>query len=125
MRWTPNRRAVYDILLTQRDHPTVAELYERVRRVSPKVSLATVYNNLQSLVEFGFVKQINFERESSRYCPNLNEHCHFQDAKSGEVIDVCFKPGVRWEDILVLPAGVVIQDFDLTLRGIMPSNNIT
>ena len=84
---------------------------------STSISLATVYNCLEALVSHGLVRQVNFERESSRYCPNLSDHCHFQDEKSGKIHDVIFKEGVSLEDLLELPPGTEISHLEISLKG--------
>ena len=89
----------------------------RVKDRLPHISLATVYNCLEALVQHGIIRQVNFERESSRYCPNLSEHGHFHDATTGVIHDVDFKPGVNLADVLNLPPGAVIDDVEITLRG--------
>jgi Fur family peroxide stress response transcriptional regulator len=101
----------------RRDHPTANEVHSRVKKRLPNISLATVYNCLETLVDHGLIRQVNFERESSRYCPNVNEHGHFHDAASGAIHDVEFKPGVNLADFLDLPPGAVIEDIEITLRG--------
>ena len=83
----------------------------------PTISLATVYNCLEALVSHNLVKQVNFDRESSRYCPNLSDHCHFQDERSGQIHDVVFKDGVRLEDLLELPEGTQIHQLEISLKG--------
>jgi len=40
------------------------------------------------LVQCGLIKQVNFVREPTRYCPNLHEHAHFHDETTGEIHDV-------------------------------------
>jgi len=67
-------------------------------------------------VQHGIIRQVNFERESSRYCPNLSEHGHFHDATTGVIHDVDFKPGISLADVLNLPPGAVIEDVEITLR---------
>ena len=117
LRMTRQRREVYDVLLSHRDHPTATDVFLRVKDKLPSISLATVYNCLEVLVEHGLVKQVNFERESSRYCPNLEEHGHFHDRATGVIHDVKFKPGVCLSDVLELPPGAVVQDVEINLRG--------
>ncbi len=114
---TKQRREVLAVLLADRDHPTANDVFVRAQDRMPKISLATVYNCLEVLVGHGLVKQVNFERESSRYCPNLEEHCHFQDEESGEIHDVCFKEGVRLEDVLDLPEGTEVNHLEISLKG--------
>lgn len=117
LRMTRQRREVYDVLMSLRDHPTASEVYERAKSNMPGISLATVYNCLEALVEHGAVRQVNFERESSRYCPNLTAHGHFQDEQSGAVIDVPLKEGASLGDLLDLPAGVQVNNIEITLTG--------
>ena len=117
LRSTPQREVVYDVLLKKRDHPTADEVFARVKSGLPSISLATVYNCLETLVDHGLIRQVNFERESSRYCSNVNEHGHFHDAASGAIHDIDFKPGVNLADFLDLPPGAVIEDIEITLRG--------
>jgi Fe2+ or Zn2+ uptake regulation protein len=117
LRMTRQRQEIYRILIEQRNHPTANEVFMRAKDRLPNISLATVYNCLEALVQHGIIRQVNFERESSRYCPNLHEHGHFHDATTGVIHDVDFKPGISLADVLNLPPGAVIQDVEITLRG--------
>lgn len=117
LRMTRQRQEIYRILLEKRDHPSANEVYMRAKDRLPQISLATVYNCLEALVQHGIIRQVNFDRESSRYCPNLSEHGHFHDANTGIIHDVDFKPGVNLTDVLNLPAGALIEDIEITLRG--------
>ena len=117
LRMTRQRQEVYRTLMQQRNHPTANDVFMRVKDRLPNISLATVYNCLEALVQHGIIRQVNFERESSRYCPNLSEHGHFHDATTGVIHDVDFKPGVNLADVLNLPPGAVIDDVEITLRG--------
>ena len=52
------------------------------------ISLATVYNCLETFVDCGLVKRLTYEREPSRFCPNDGDHAHFLDEGSGRVYDI-------------------------------------
>ena len=117
LRMTRQRQEIYRILIEQRDHPTANEVFMRAKDRLPNLSLATVYNCLEALVQHGIIRQVNFERESSRYCPNLREHGHFHDAATGVIHDIDFKPGTSLTDVLDLPSGAVVNDVEITLRG--------
>jgi Fe2+ or Zn2+ uptake regulation protein len=117
LRMTRQRQEIYRILIEQRNHPTANEVFMRAKDRLPNLSLATVYNCLEALVQHGIIRQVHFERESSRYCPNLREHGHFHDASTGVIHDIDFKPGVNLTDVLELPPGAVIEDVEITLRG--------
>ena len=117
LRMTRQRQEVYRILMQERNHPTANDVFMRVKDRLPNISLATVYNCLEALVQHGIIRQVSFDRESSRYCPNLSEHGHFHDATTGVIHDVEFKPGINLADVLNLPPGAVIDDVEITLRG--------
>lgn len=117
LRMTRQRQEVYRILQQERNHPTANDVFMRVKDRLPNISLATVYNCLEALVQHGIIRQVNFDRESSRYCPNLSEHGHFHDEVTGVIHDVDFKPGVHLADVLNLPPGALIEDVEITLRG--------
>jgi len=122
MRATPQRETVYEILMERRDHPTADELFARVKLKLPTISLATVYNCLDALVQCGLVRQVNYERESSRYCCNLREHAHFFDTESGRIIDVELPPEYVERLKQVLPSGFVVHGIELGFRGTAPAN---
>lgn len=123
LRMTRQRWEVYRLLMEQRDHPTANDVFMRIKDRLPNISLATVYNCLEALVQHGVIRQVNFERESSRFCPNLQEHGHFHDKRSGAIRDVTFKPGVNLADVLDLPPGTVITGVEITLRGELPASS--
>lgn len=123
LRMTRQRWEIYRLLMERRDHPTANEVFMRVRDRASNISLATVYNGLEALVKHGIVRQVNFDREPSRYCPNLSDHGHFHDRTTGSIHDISFKPGVDLSEVLDLPEGAVITDVELTLRGQLPANS--
>jgi Fur family peroxide stress response transcriptional regulator len=117
LRATPQREVVYDVLLNKRDHPTADQVFTRVKEALPGISLATVYNCLETLVSCGLVRQVNLEREPTRYCPNLRPHAHFHDEKSGSTHDIDLPPGLLDRVRAVLPAGYEASAVEITFRG--------
>ncbi len=85
---TPQRLAVYEVLLKSTNHPTVEDIYEEVKKRYPYVSLATVYRTLETLERIGLVKRVCFWGNSARYDANLNEHHHLICEKCGRIEDV-------------------------------------
>lgn len=117
LRSTPQREVVYDILVRRRDHPTADEVFVRVKAEMPTISLATVYNCLETLVQCNLVRQVNFDRGPTRYCPNLHPHAHFHDELTGSTYDVDLPPGVVEQLMAHLPAGYSASDVEITFRG--------
>jgi Fe2+ or Zn2+ uptake regulation protein len=121
MRMTKQRKEVYRVLMEKNNHPTASELFETLKESDSPMSLATVYNCLEALVESGAVKQVNVDRESTRYCQNSSPHGHFHDQSTGTIHDISFKPGAQITDLLDLPPGTEIANLEITLKGTIPS----
>jgi len=117
LRSTPQRELVYDVLLKKRDHPTADEVFARVKPELPGISLATVYNCLETLVQCDLVRAVNFERGPTRYCPNLRPHAHFHDEATGQTHDIDLPPALFTKLKSVLPAGFDASAVEITFRG--------
>ncbi len=117
LRATPQRELVYNVLLGKRDHPTADEVYARVRAELPTISLATVYNCLETLVQCSLVRAVNFERGPTRYCPNLHPHAHFHDENTGETYDVDLPPTILADIKAILPSGYDAKSVEVIFRG--------
>ena len=117
LRSTPQREVVYKALLTQRDHPTADDVHARVRTVLSTISLATVYNCLETLVQCDLVRAVNYERGPTRYCPNLEPHAHFHDEATGATFDIDLPAGLIAKIKNVLPAGYDAEAVDIIFRG--------
>jgi Fe2+/Zn2+ uptake regulation proteins len=117
LRATPQREVVYNILLQKRDHPTADEVFARVKPELPGISLATVYNCLETLVQCDLVRAVNFERGPTRYCPNLKPHAHFHDERSGATYDVDLPEGLIDQLKSILPPGFHASAVEITFRG--------
>lgn len=116
-RFTPHREHVYSVLLQKRDHPTAEEVFIRVKGEMPDISLATVYNCLDALVRCGLVRQVTVERGAARFCPNMQEHCHFYCGVCGNVYDVV----VPAKPVVPLPRGYKADRFDIVIHGSCPA----
>ena len=117
LRPTPQREVVFKVILEKRDHPTADEIFARVKSQMPTISLATVYNCLETLVQCGVVRQVNLERAPTRYCPNLHEHAHFHDEQTGTIHDVDLPDEVMARLREVLPPGFRASSIELNFRG--------
>jgi Fur family transcriptional regulator, peroxide stress response regulator len=117
LRSTPQREVVYDVLLKKRDHPTADEVFVRVKSELPTISLATVYNCLETLVQCDLVRAVNFERGPTRYCPNLRPHAHFHDEQTGATHDIELPPMLLDQVNAILPAAYAAKSVDIIFRG--------
>ena len=115
-RFTPQRQHVYNVLLQKRDHPRVEDVFLRAKQGMPDISMATVYNCLDALVQCGLVRHVNLDRVATRYCPNMKEHCHFYCDECGGIFDVDRAADSQAAGVVV-PEGFKVKQFDVSLRG--------
>jgi Fur family peroxide stress response transcriptional regulator len=118
-RFTEQRRRVYGVLLQHRDHPSAEEVFLRAKQVMPEISMATVYNTLDTLVQCGLLRQVKQDRGATRYCSNMKQHHHFYCEACGGTFDVDFD-GLGTDREPRLPAGFKMRSLDLSLRGLCP-----
>ena len=66
------------------DHPDVDELYNRVSKIDPKISIATVYRTVKLFEESGILAKHDFKGGKARY-EEMREihHDHLIDVKTG------------------------------------------
>src|SRR5512138_3470135 len=112
LRFTPQREHVYAVLLQKRDHPTAEQVFIRSKRSMPEISMATVYNCLDALVKCGLARQVTVERGAARFCPNMQEHCHFYCDNCQSVFDVALPA----ETGFALPRGFKAERYDVTIH---------
>jgi len=114
-RFTSQRRCVYDVLLQKRDHPTADEVFIRAKKAMAEISHATVYNCLDALVQCGLARQVSLERGATRFCPNMEEHCHYYCDTCGSVFDVALAAD---STIVPRPKGFKIDHYDIAVHGV-------
>ena len=115
---TPQRVAVYEILLSSHNHPTVEEVYEEVKKIYPFVSLATVYRTVETLENMGLARKVCYWGSSARYDANMDEHHHLICLKCGAIKDFYF------EDSLQIPPSVEgfrTEGYSINIYGVCPS----
>ena len=117
LRSTKQRACVYCSILDKQDHPTADDILLRVRKKLPSISLATVYNCLETLVDCGLVRQVNLDRASTRFCPNLAPHAHFKCSETGKIFDLSIDEESFNSLQSILPQGFKAQNFELSFSG--------
>ena len=85
---TRQRRVILEELKKVTTHPTATVLYEFVRRRLPKISLGTVYRNLEVLTGLGLVQKLDIQGSEARFDGNPDSHYHVRCVRCGRVDDV-------------------------------------
>lgn len=76
LRMTNQREMILQELQKSRDHLTADELYQRIRKKMPRISLATVYRNLEILSEVGLIKKLEVSGRQKRFDWKTEDHDH-------------------------------------------------
>jgi Fur family peroxide stress response transcriptional regulator len=88
-RATPQRYAVCQALVEHGGHPTVAEIFERVRDIFPMISQATVYNTIDTLEELGLIHRLDIaNHEHTHYDLDQHTHVNVVCTQCGRITDV-------------------------------------
>ncbi|HUT01510.1 MAG TPA: transcriptional repressor [Phycisphaerae bacterium] len=88
LRMTRQRRVILEELRRAEDHPTADALYQRVRRRLPRISLGTVYRNLEVLVRQREVRRLRVGGEAGRFDGRAEAHHHVRCVRCGCLADV-------------------------------------
>ncbi len=120
VRITKQRCAVLETILESTDHPTASQIFERAKGRTKGLSLATVYNCLETMSETHMINQLRFDNGPSRYCSNEIPHAHVIDENGHNVLDVYLKQGVQLEDVFDIPKNLCINAVDIYLRSSIP-----
>jgi Fe2+ or Zn2+ uptake regulation protein len=85
---TRQRQVILEELRKVSSHPTADEVYDMVRQRLPRVSLGTVYRNLEMLSECGMIQRLELGGTRRRFDGNVRDHYHVRCVRCGRVEDV-------------------------------------
>ena len=122
---TDQRRIIARVILESKeaygesDHPDVDELYNRVSKIDPKISIATVYRTVKLFEETGILTKHEFKGGKARY-EELNEghHDHLIDVKTGEIIEFVDEEIEKLQKKVAEKYGYTLVDHKLELYGV-------
>lgn len=125
-RQTPRRRAVLDVLRASEDHPSAADVYERVRRTTAGIGAATVYRTLALLVATGQARELSLgDGNTSRYDGNTNRHDHLVCYRCHRAVDIDVPVPDGLVPHLADRTGFAIISYDLQFHGLCPTCRTT
>ena len=103
-------------LYGESDHPDVDELYNRVIKIDPKISIATVYRTVKLFEEAGIIVKHDFKAGKARYEIN-DDHNHLIDINSGEIVEFVDKDIEELQKKIAKKLGYNLVDHKLELYG--------
>ena len=87
-RMTRQRAVILEELRKTATHPTADELYSIVRRRLPRISLGTVYRNLDFLADSGEIRRLETASSIKRFDGDMSPHQHVRCVFCGHIGDV-------------------------------------
>ncbi|MDP8228943.1 MAG: transcriptional repressor [Candidatus Electryoneaceae bacterium] len=85
---TKQRKVILEELHKVTNHPTADMIYRSVRKRLPRISLGTIYRNLDLLAEQGIIQKLGSEGSKMRFDGDITEHYHIRCVDCGIVDDL-------------------------------------
>ncbi len=117
---THQRQVLYEVMRGMDGHPSPEEVYARVKRKIPAISLATVYKNIHLFVESGVLREVSLHHGSRRVEMNEREHHHLVCSRCKTISDIDLEAldGARFPPQPVLPGGFRVERYSVDVIGI-------
>jgi Fur family ferric uptake transcriptional regulator len=120
LRMTKQRQVILDALKSMPLHPTADEIYDRVRKKLPRISLGTVYRNLETMVAQGIIQRLTMGGGQRRFDHDPRVHHHVRCRACGALADVSISPAASLRDMVEDTNGYEIGEVRLELLGLCP-----
>ena len=130
LKLTDQRRVIVKVISESKeaygesDHPDVDELYTRVSKIDPKISIATVYRTVKLLEEASILAKHDFKGGKARYEAMIeSHHDHLIDVKTGEIIEFVDDEIEKLQIKVAEKYGYTLVDHKLELYGVKKNPN--
>jgi len=118
---TRQRQVILEELRKVKTHPSADELHEKVKKRLPRISLGTVYRNLEILCELGEIRKLDLGVDFKRYDWDPKMHYHIRCLECGKVDNAPIAPLKTVEDELHQATVYTIIGHKLVFEGLCPS----
>ena len=120
LRMTRQRRVLLEALRGMRTHPTAEQLFLRVRTALPRISLGTVYRNLELLSAQGMIRKLDLGAARRRFDGDVARHYHIRCIKCGKIDDLAIEPVLEIEQAANQITNYEVTGHTLEVTGICP-----
>jgi Fur family peroxide stress response transcriptional regulator len=115
---THQRQVLYEVMQTMPGHPSPEEVYARVKKRIPAISLATVYKNIHLFIESGVLKEVSLHHGSLRVEMNSHVHHHMVCSHCKSITDIEEKYLGVLPKRQNLPGGFQVERYAIDVIGI-------
>jgi len=84
---TPQRLEIVDFLSKDTTHASAMDIFKKVRKRAPQVSMSTVYYTLDILKKEKLIQELEFYDRDNRYDINVSNHLNLICTKCGKIED--------------------------------------
>lgn len=118
-RKTKQKELILKVMDQNRIHPTIQEIYELAKIEDPTIGQATVYRNVNKLVEDeSVIKLPSINDEGYHYDINNHPHTHLVCNSCGRIIDIFENDYENFIQKIANKNSVIIKKSLLVLEGI-------
>lgn len=121
LRMTNQRELILQELQKSRKHLTADELYERVKKIMPRISLATVYRNLETLSEAGVIGKLEISGRQKRFDYDVSDHDHIYCVQCHRVDNIKLDRDAVQSPSSMSSKGYKIAGFRVEFAGLCPA----
>jgi Fe2+ or Zn2+ uptake regulation protein len=118
MRYSHQRERIFRAVMESCEHPTANMVYEQLKTDMPRLSLGTVYRNLNQLADAGRLKKIPLADGSCRFDKTREAHSHIVCEECGAVADVHLPSFQALEQAIETETDFSLKSYDVVLRGV-------
>ena len=115
---THQRQVLYEVMKSMHGHPSPEEVYARVKKKIPAISLATVYKNIHLFVESGVFREVSMHHGSVRVEMNREPHHHMVCSKCKGITDIGEKELGLVSTHRRLPGGFLVERYAVDVIGV-------
>lgn len=120
LRMTNQREIILRELRKSKSHLTADELYDIVRKMMPRISLATVYRNLEILSEAGIIGKLEISGRQKRFDYDPTSHDHICCAICHRVDNLKVSEELAVTKRLTSTSGYEVTGYRLEILGVCP-----
>lgn len=120
MKYSRQRELILDTVRSFPVHPTADTVYESVRRQEPRISLGTVYRNLNQLAECGMLVKLPMPTGGDRFDGRLDDHLHIVCTDCGAVNDIELSQLERLDSDVETQTGYRVVSRSIVFAGLCP-----
>ncbi len=119
-RLSKQRKVILEQLQSVTTHPTADDIYDMVRKIIPRISLGTVYRNLEFLCSQGLAIKVGPAGSQKRFDGNTSQHQHIRCKICGKVED--FHVEINMPNLDTIDAkGYKLSGYNVEFVGICPA----